>query len=84
MIGRRALLVLLFGAPASAAFAAEPTPAQIVEKADAFRLPPLSSSGAVKASLRIMDGQGASRRVDSVTVWTRERSIGLLLGIHQR
>ncbi|HWA22035.1 MAG TPA: outer membrane lipoprotein-sorting protein [Caulobacterales bacterium] len=79
MIGRRTLLFLLVGAPASTAYAAEPTPGQIVEQADAFRLPPLSASGAVKARLRITDGQGASARIDSVTVWTKETSSLVLI-----
>jgi hypothetical protein len=53
--------------------ASEPSPAQIVADADAFRLPP-NATGAVRANLRIIDGEGAARRIDKVTVLTQGES----------
>lgn len=74
MIGRRGFLYVLTGVAPALAYASEPSPAQIVADSDAFRLPPMSAGGAVRADLRIIDGQGAGRRVDSVTVLTRDTS----------
>jgi hypothetical protein len=74
MIARRSLLCALAGLLPSAAFASEPLPAQIVADADAFRLPQLSATSGVRADLRVIDGEGAARRIDKITVLTRDTS----------